>query len=717
MRALVAIATLVLLLLPLRAGAEINLFSIKNSLIQFALEQISSPGSFEVTAGSVEEPGEGVTSLVDVKIADNQGVWLTVERVNFAWDPSALLSGELAITKLELIGLTVSRPPSETAEAPELKPAEPSGRGLFDWPRAPLDLSVDGVRLERVSIAEGVLPQAISFEAEGRAFDKGDLQELSLSLRRTDAVAGSISLAMRRDFAANTVRLDVQADEAPGGMVAAAAGFPADAPARLTLSADGPPEDWRLIFDAGVERVFDAAGQATLAYADRLSVAADFSVTPGPELGETARTVLGERATLTAELTEGEGGMIAIRAARLASPALTLTASGSFATGAGDSDVAVSLVALPPLAALVPGVAFDRFAFDGAVNGPRGALAAAGTMQLLGLATAAADSGLLRLDGRVSQTADGLTFDLDGRGEGLRIDRLGPQVIGPATLSVAGALAGDVLTLGTASLDSRSLNAGASGSFNLNTSVGELAVRLDAPDIAPVAAAYGAAAAGAVTASAQVALAGGETSARIDAALSGFAADRVSARRLSLAGDVSNGAGGLIFDLTGGAEALVLDKVPADLTRATAFAARGRLRDGTLSLDRLTLEADLLTARAGGTVDLDAGSMALDYSLETADLAPVARAYGAEAGGALQAAGRAEGSFDAPRLTGEASVAGAAYAGRAYGALALTHDVALAPVPEGSAEITMRGGALGDGRAAARFRLDGTRLTLGGLDA
>jgi len=240
MRRLVVLLAVFALVLPSGAGAQIRLPSIKNGLIELALSQVSSPGSFEITAGSIENNADGATSLLDVKVADNVGVWMTLERVSFAWDSSALLSGELKITKLELAGLTVSRPPSASAEPPELKPVEPSGRGLFDWPRAPIDLSVEGVKLTRVSIAEGVLPQAIAFDAEGRAFDKGDLQELSLSLERTDAVDGSISLALKRDFAANTVKLEVTAHEAAGGIVAAAAGFPGDAPARLSLTADGP---------------------------------------------------------------------------------------------------------------------------------------------------------------------------------------------------------------------------------------------------------------------------------------------------------------------------------------------------------------------------------------------------------------------------------------------------------------------------------------------
>ncbi|MHA1529852.1 MAG: translocation/assembly module TamB domain-containing protein [Alphaproteobacteria bacterium] len=721
MRAFIYLLTLAVLLLV--AGldsstqAQIRLPSIKNKLIELALNQISSPGSFEITTGSIESPGDGVTSLVDVKVSDGERVWLTLERLNFAWAPKMLLSGELAITRLELIGLTVSHPPSKNAEAPELKPMEPSGRGLFDWPRAPLALSIEGVRLERAVIAEGVLAQAIDFDAEGRAFDKGDLQELELSLRRTDGVAGDIALVMRRDFAANTVKLEITASEAPGGMVAAAAGFPADAPARLELKADGPPEDWRLVFDAAADRVFEAQGHATLVYAERLAVDADFSVTPGPELGAKARAIIGDRATLRAQVIQQPGGMIEVISGELTSPALMLKVSGAFAAGEGESDIGVSLVALSPLAVLTKGVEFERFTLDGKVTGPRGALAAEGALGLSGLVTAAADAGRLALDGRVAQTAGGLNFELDGAGEGLRLDKLGPEVIGPATLGVTGVLEGDLVSLTHAVLEARAMRAEASGDYDLAVSSGDISIDFSAPRIAPVAAAYGVAAQGGVSASARVVLAGEEIEATLAAELTGFAMEAMAARRLALGGRVTRAAGRFGFELDGAGEGLVLDQIPVELTRELRLTAGGWMEDETLRLETLRLVAPLLTAETSGAVDLAAETLALDYALSTSDLAPVARAYGAEAAGALDASGRAEGVFAALRVAGRAGLAEARFDGRSYGAVELSHDVELGEAPEGSLSLASEGGALGAAEVATRFRLDGVELTLDDLRA
>ena len=65
MRVFVLLLALAALLVPEPAEAQIRLPSIRNRLIELALDQISTPGSFEVTAGAIEDADEGATSLID----------------------------------------------------------------------------------------------------------------------------------------------------------------------------------------------------------------------------------------------------------------------------------------------------------------------------------------------------------------------------------------------------------------------------------------------------------------------------------------------------------------------------------------------------------------------------------------------------------------------------------------------------------------------------
>ncbi len=721
MRRVVIILTLIVLLDPGGARALFELPSIKNKLIELALSQISTPGSFEVTAEEIEGGDDGSTSLIGVNVSDGRGVWLMLEQLTFDWEPDKLLAGELAISRLELLGLTVARPPSEDSEPPELKPQEPWAESLFDWPRAPIALTIEGVRLERVAIAEGVLPQAIRFDADARARDKGDLQELELALRRTDEVAGTIRIAMKRDFAAGTLALEMTADEAAGGMVAATAGLKADKPAQLVLRAGGPLTDWQVDFDAQIDRVVTAAGRATFRNTNRLAVDADFAVMPGPELeaelGLALATVLGERAELIARITQQDGGMIEVVSGHLRSPALNLTASGAYAAGAGESDLAIDLEALAPISDLADGVAFERLGLEGRVTGPQGALAANGTISLTGLATAPFDAAGLRLDGKVSQTDEGATFGLGGTGEALRIDRVGPDVIDAASLRLDGALAGDVLTLAMLDLGSQALKATASGDYNLATSAGDLSIGISAPDLRLVAGAYDLAAEGSISADLAVSLVRETFDATLEAALERFVLETARAERLALVGTARQESGRLTFDLSGGGVGLVLDKIPADLTETLDLTLTGAMADGTLTLDRADVASPLISVEASGIVALSQRTLAIDYSAASTELAPVAAAYDVAAGGALNASGRAQGSVDAPRLDGSVSLAGARFQDADYGDLRLVHDVAVGQTLEGRVEIAKTGGAFGDANAETQFRLAGDRLNLSDTDA
>jgi translocation and assembly module TamB len=303
----------------------------------------------------------------------------------------------------------------------------------------------------------------------------------------------------------------------------------------------------------------------------------------------------------------------------------------------------------------------------------------------------------------------------------LRVDKIGPAVIGPAALAAEGGLEGDQLTLTRAALEARVLSLGASGTYDLASGRGDLAASLTAPQIAPVAAAYDVAAEGGVAATAGVKLAGMDIEATISTELTGFAIDPpenpVAADRLALEGRVTQAGGVFGFDFTGVGEGLVLDQVPRDLTRELDLTARGRMQDGMLQLETLRLAAPLVNAGASGTVALEAGTLALDYDVTTADLAPVAQAYGADAAGALEASGRAEGAIAALRIAGRAGIAEARFDGRSYGAVELSHDITLGDVPEGSLSLASEGGELGAAHAATRFRLDGAALTLEDLRA
>ncbi|MEM1315281.1 MAG: hypothetical protein AAGI51_12040, partial [Pseudomonadota bacterium] len=294
-----------------RAAAQISILGLKNSMVQFLLEQISVPGEFEVTAEAVEEPEDGVTSLVGVTVSDGQGVWLRIGEARLNWSPLRLLRGEIEIgelgaTDVELLRLPVT-PPATEPETPE----EDASDDPFAWPRAPLALHVRDIALQRVSIAPGLFAeQGLAFDATGAARDEGDFQSARLSLRRTDQVAGRIQLEYLRRFETPSLLIALTAQEAPGGLVAELAGLPASSASRVNLRAEGPFDAWQVRLSAEADRILSVTGLLTIDAQDSLSAVASLTATPGPELDPALAAALEPRARLAFRASEGEGGLV-----------------------------------------------------------------------------------------------------------------------------------------------------------------------------------------------------------------------------------------------------------------------------------------------------------------------------------------------------------------------------------------------------------------------
>ncbi|MEM9011678.1 MAG: translocation/assembly module TamB domain-containing protein [Pseudomonadota bacterium] len=645
MRRLLPLLICLALLAPIPVAAQF--LDLKNSLVQFMLDQISVPGELEITAEGVEEPTDGVTDIVGVAVADGSGVWLRVERISLRWNASRILRGELEITRLAAEGVEVLRQPDPAGVDVELKEdsafAEDDG-DPFDWPRSPVPVRIEEMALLRVAVAPGVIAeQALNFDATGSAQDEDDNQQVTLALDRTDAIPGRIRVEAARDFAADTLALLVDAEEGAGGLVAELAGLPNESASRVLLRAEGPLSDWSVSFDAATDEVFAAEGQATIATDPPLMVDAGLAITPGPRLDPQITALLGERATLDVRLQE-DAGVIVVEEGRLEAPDLSVSGRGSVVRGTFESDLALELEAGGALAAIVDGLAFERIGFAGQVSGVPDDLSASGRFDLAGLQTAPVDVASASLDAAVRVAGARIEIDGSGLADGLRLDQLPPPAVGQAELTLDAVLEGERAVLETLALASPLLTVGASGEASLADGPVSLSYTIEAPDLAPIAAAYQAEAAGRF---------------RAEGAVSGTAADAQLDGDLSLLEAQVNGVdyGEVVLrheialqgpEISGRIDGSASGSPLGPGSLAGAF----RLRDQILDLSGF--EAALLgTAIAGdATIELEqpqvVGTVNLDIP-DMASLAPALEAFemGVEpAGMAGRIAGRAVLSVD-----------------------------------------------------------------------
>ncbi|MGG7568136.1 translocation/assembly module TamB domain-containing protein [Rhodovulum sp. DZ06] len=704
-------------LLVATPAAPLSFGGLRNSLIEFALDQISVEGAFEIRAESIEQPEDGVTELVGVTISDGDGVWLRAEAFSLRWNARALLSGELDIERLATRGLRVERRPNlpevEVKEDAAIAQGEP--RGLFDWPRAPLTVQLRELALERTFLAAGVLAEdrSIGFDAVGSARDAGDEQAAELVLTRTDAVAGEIRLDYLRDFAAGTLGLRLTAEEAPRGIAAAFLGLPDDAAARVSLDAGGPLSDWQATLSAEAEQMLTVAGRARLDARAALDAELALTLRPGPALAPDIAAAMGDEAQLDLKVRENDQGVINVERGSLRSPALNAGASGLYDKTAGTVDFDVALTANAPLAEAVPGVDFTALGFTGAVDGTVADLTAKGALSVDGLRTAPVDLGRARLDVDVRVAGQDISGAVRGDAGGLRLDQLSPELLGATTLDIAGAWAGaeQRATLERARLSSPLLDVFASGTADVGADAAALSWRVSTPDLSPVAAAYGQDAAGRLTAEGR--MSGALSAPRLEGQLSAEAL-RVGPERL---GSVRARHDVTLGETIGG----VLDVTsrggrfgPAEVS--TRFEMAGE----TLTLSELNAAALGATLGGAATVDLAgplvSGSLALDAP-RLENLGPVFTAFdlGAPPSGALSgdlglshAGGVQNAALDLSGLRLSAMGYGAgrvAFTGRAF-------DVMGDPRAEGVLDVARASGPDGLSLAAARF--DGKARDLAG---
>ncbi|MEM9138900.1 MAG: hypothetical protein AAGB15_03645, partial [Pseudomonadota bacterium] len=722
---MIAVVALVLALAP-RADALVSLLGIKNQMVEFLLEQLSTEGEFEITAETVEEPSDGVTAITGLKIADGDGVWLMVDSLNFAWNPSRLLRGEVEFSNLAAVGIQVLRAPAvpEGEEAEALDAATPTVEaGAFQWPRSPLTLRIDRMALERVQIAEAALGHAIAFDAEGAARDEGDVQAASLNLTRTDGVAGTIRFDYARNFTDNTLKIALEAEEAPGGLVAALADLPQDAASTLRLTADGPPTDWRAAFDLRLAELVTAAGTAAISYEGPVNVLADLSARPGPRMAPKFAALIGAEARLEAEASEGADGTILIRRGRLTSPHARIEASGSYSRPTGAADLALRMEADRGLTQPFDGVDLGGARFEGTVKGAPGTFAAEGRLGLSDLATAPVDVAeadlALVLGQSGPEDAVTTTVSVEGQTKGLRLDKIAAEVIGAAETVLAATLTGNDLVLETARIDSRVLQVSAAGAVDLATENAEISFAAASPAIAPVAAAYGVAATGEIDISGKAVREGGVTDLDIEADLARFSHPVADARALSLTGTVRDAPEKLAFAITGAGEALRLDRIGPDLLDRADLAINGALEGDALNLSQLVLETPVLKAVLRGDYALGTGAADLGYRIDTPDVSRVAGLYDVPLFGRFAASGRAvlAGPDAPPQLAGEVNAFGLGFDGTRYGDVDLTHDVALSDAPEGTLDARFQNSPYGAGRVRTGFAFAQPLLELTGVNA
>jgi translocation and assembly module TamB len=612
----------------------------KGVLANVISRALSTPTT-RVSIGAVEGALSSNATIRDVTIADQDGVWLTLDRARIVWRRTALLQRRLEIDTLEVDQLTMLRRPAPPEEA---VPGE--DEPLI--PEIPIEVEVKGFTLNRLNLGEPVLGTQAQLTARGHARIGNPAEGISLSMAvdRSDA-QGHAEITTTYQPQTERLSLNLALDEPEGGIAARLMALPGLPPVQLSVKGEGPLSNFAagITFAAGPE--IGATGRATLADAQggrRITMALSARISPW--LPPTLAPAFADATDLQGSALLLDTGGLRIETASLRSTAALLTVSGGVSAGR-ELDLKAALRNVPSERTItrVGDSTVQLLAVDAVVTGPAANPVMRANAQITGLRTPELRidraSARFTLDPKPGDADNGFAVTLDGRAEGvIPRDPDLARALGP---SVSLTLRTDVSRMGVASISSMrlqtpTLNADIKGQASQRALA--LTGMFEAPDLS------------ALSGLSHLALAGSGT-ARIDLAGS----PRFGRYEARLDGRLRNAQTGL----------------PAiDRLTAGDIALAGGLRQTRRSLgfDDLRLNGGGITARIDGHYGTDGNDLTV-----TAAIADLSRAE-AQLHGPAQFSARLTGAQAAPVIAAQLTASGGRLA--FDGAVGETVDLKLA---------------------------------------
>ncbi len=329
MRALALCLALLLTLLPATGRAQDD---DQGRIVRFLESQLSD-GARTVTIRGFRGALRSTAQMDLMTIADDQGVWLTLENAQLTWSRTALFRGALQIDRLTADRLEIARRPDIPPSGPDLPPAEATP---FALPDLPVSIAIDQVAIGRVSLGEDILGLAADLTIEGSARLAGGEGTANLHLERLDGPRGIFDL----DAAyANTTRildLSLLVEEDAGGIATTLLGLPGAPAVRLAVEGEGPIDDFTAdiaLESDGEPRLTGQVVTALDGTTGERRIRADLGGDITPLLAPDYRRFFGPDVGLETDLRLLPDGGVELDTLSLAAAALTLEGRLSLAPG------------------------------------------------------------------------------------------------------------------------------------------------------------------------------------------------------------------------------------------------------------------------------------------------------------------------------------------------------------------------------------------------
>ncbi len=276
-------------------------------------------------------------TIQEITVADDEGIWLTIENAELDWNRLALLRGRFSVNALTAQKIDITRAPGKTTkdEPPPTAETQP-----FQLPELPVAIEIGELRVDDLSLGEPLIGVAAELKVNGNLSLAEGTLDTTLDIDRLDRAGDTIDLTAGFDNSSRQIDLDLTAAEASGGLIATALGVPDTPPMELTAKGSGPVSDFTADIGLSSDQQLRVTGQVRLRSAEEGGTAADgiaFTADLGgdltPFLADEMDTFFGTDTKLYVDGRTHPDGALDIPDIEITSQALEVISQLSLGTG------------------------------------------------------------------------------------------------------------------------------------------------------------------------------------------------------------------------------------------------------------------------------------------------------------------------------------------------------------------------------------------------
>ena len=199
------------------------------SYLTTLIEDNLSGASREVNIIGFQGALSSAASLDALTVADEDGIWLTLEGVVLEWNRSALLRGRIDVQSLSAQRIIVARAPitQDAGPAPEAT--------AFSLPDLPAGIQLDQLDIAEIILGEAFLGEEIALSLTGNASLAGGEGSAVVTATRLGEKTGRFAIDGSYGNVSRQLALDLNIAEGPDGIAAKLMGLPGQPSTDLTI--------------------------------------------------------------------------------------------------------------------------------------------------------------------------------------------------------------------------------------------------------------------------------------------------------------------------------------------------------------------------------------------------------------------------------------------------------------------------------------------------